>query len=275
METARCTQDDSIYSANQFANLSRQDLSERRQNLICPACDGPAFFRRQTQNGRDACFGARPHADGCSLKAAQAKASAQADAYADLLNPAKRIVVDFDFGSPEQPERPIHSGESQRARTQKNEPFSSGFSVNTATHIQMRPLLRLLTCTPQFRTSPQIVDIDGIGSTRACDFFIPFGAITAQHRNAFMGIYGKIVSAQYVQEYNSVWLNSGGCTEPSVCVPVELVSLLLHRFQMGDIAEFANTNVLVFAEVRISQHGKKYMVLENPLYFIVDFARDQ
>lgn len=277
MESARCTQNSAIYSAQQFAGLAADDLAQKRQNLVCPACGRPAFFRKETQNERDPCFGARPHAQGCNLSAAQAAATAsdQADAYADLLDSNKRIKVDFTHENSETAYQHIHAGLTQNTRTHDESAGHAGFNPTTVRHMRLRPLLRLLISTPEFRSSWQIVDMDGIGSVRACDFFVPFKGLATQHESIFIGVFGRIVSAQYLPQDNAVWLNSGSCTEPSICVPLGLAALLMDRFEISDAGYFANSNVLVLGTVRISQHGKKYIVLENPHHFMVDFLRDQ
>lgn len=103
---------------------------------------------------------------------------------------------------------------------------------------------------------------------------MPFKDITAQHEGLFIGIFGKIASVQFVPQYDSVWLNSGDLTEPSICIPLDNAALLLYRFEIDDVGYFANANVLILGTVRISQFGKKYIVLENPKHFMVDFVRD-
>ena len=276
MESARCTQNNAIYSAQQFAGLAADDLEEKRQNLVCPACGRHAFFRKETQNDRDP-FGARPHAEGCNLSAAQAAATAsdQADTYEDLLNPNKRIKVNFTHERSATVDQHPHAGVTQSTRTHDESAGYAGFSPATVRSMRLRPLLRLLISTPEFRTSPQIVDMDGIGSVRACDFFVPIKSLSAQHERFFKGVFGKVMSAQYIPQDKAVWLNSGSCFEPSICIPVELAALLLDRFEINNVGYFANANVLVFGTVRISQHGKKYLVLENPYHFMADFSRDQ
>ena len=277
MESARCTQNSAIYSAQQFAGLAADDLAEKRQNLVCPACGRPAFFRRETQNDRDPCFGARPHAQGCNLSAAQAAAAAsdQADAHANLLDPNTRIKVDFTHERSEAVDQHPHADLTQKTRTCDESGGFSGCTPATIRHMRLRPLLRLLISTPSLQNSPQIIDMDGIGSARACDLFVPLNAISAMDDRKFMGVFGRIASAHFVKESNTVWLNSGAVMQPSICVDLMNMSLLMDRFEVNNIACFANAIVLVFGAVRISQQGKMYIVLGNPMHFMVDFSRDQ
>jgi hypothetical protein len=101
-----------MYNDQQFSGLPTAAISEMHRYLVCPDCGGHAFFRMETRNNREACFGARPHADGCHLRAAEAAASAkeQADAYDPLMHPTQRLVVDFGYGTPAQGNQPSQAG---------------------------------------------------------------------------------------------------------------------------------------------------------------------
>ncbi len=273
MENARCTQDNSLYSADQFAGLPRDAFLSRRQNLVCPECERRAFFRGQSQNGRDPHFGARPHAEGCTLKTAQMSANTDS-ADVDLLDTSKRIVVDFSHGGPALPVQASQAGRNHSSEmTDESEGFSGFGAPTSVRHIRMAPLLRFLMSTPQFQNSPKVVDIPSLGSVRACDFFVQFSDLDVRHMNVIMGVFGKIASVQYVERDKAVWLNSGYPDDPSVCVPVGMAASLLERFEFNDIALFAHTTVLVFGPVRISPRGKRYVLLQNPLYLMVNFAQ--
>ena len=71
MDTARCNQTDFTYSAQEFAAMQPKQRAQLKDHLVCPECESAAFFRHETKNGREACFGARPHDERCGLRAAQ------------------------------------------------------------------------------------------------------------------------------------------------------------------------------------------------------------
>lgn len=178
-------------------------------------------------------------------------------------------MVDFDYGAPEQPEQP--SGGRNNRTSDESEEYRG--LKTTVRRMRLRPLLRLLTSQPDFHASEQILEINGLGAVRACDIFSPFKSTSAMDQGRCLGVFGKIATAQYVQQDQAVWLNSGNVMEPSICVPVGIASYLLDQFQISDIAFFTGASVLVFGTVRVSQKGKIYVLLDAPQFLMVDFLQ--
>lgn len=271
METARCLQDGSIYSSQQFTQLPAADLWEKRRYLVCPECGGPAFFRKQSHNGREPCFGARPHSDWCNQKAVPAAAPAGEweDPSDGWLDPARRLVLDFGFGAAQlaQSDQPV---ELQDLITQGEPTAASGLGTHGVKHVRLRPLLRYLMST-QVRTSQHIVDVAGVGTFAASELFVPFEATTPMHNFMWHGFFGGIVSA-YSDRDKTLWLNSRGQSDFSVCVPTGLIANLYSRFRVTEAEDLAGANVLVFGHLQISQQGKRYVVLENISSVSIDLA---
>lgn len=167
MEQAKCTEDDVIYTAINFAQQLPDDFDRKRRLLQCPECGGPAFFRNVSFSGlRAACFGARPHADGCSLSAydpAQPIYGVNDDH--DILG--RNIVVDFGYGSPQ----PIDAGWRGSAENGINN-FGAP-RPSTSTHRRLSSLLRLLIESSTLQNSDQLVEAHGERGMPARDFFVP------------------------------------------------------------------------------------------------------
>lgn len=98
MRIARCTLDNIAYTAVDFNKTD--DFVNKRRNLICPQCNVPAFYRGISQNGREACFGAR-HSDGCDLATMEhdGTTAGQGGIDDEIMTTGQRIVVDFNFGT--------------------------------------------------------------------------------------------------------------------------------------------------------------------------------
>lgn len=272
MEFARCTQNDVIYTARQFAGLPTDALSDRRRSLVCTECGGRAFFRAHTRNDREACFGAWPHADHCQLRAAQTAAHASGHAQVDN-RPAQRLVVDFEYGAPVLWDHSTQTPEAESVRAQIEAVAGSGFNPTQVQHMRLRPLLRLLTSPTPCQTSPQWVDVAGFGTFAVADFFVPFEAATPMHNYQWHGFFGQLVSAHFVG-LNTLWLNSGGYASPGICVPVQFVDELFSRFGISDKRQLAGARVLVFGSLQISQSGKWYVVLQDLNHITIDLGRD-
>ena len=54
------------FSIFEFKQLSDQKIALYRHSLFCPVCLQPAYFRRASIDGKQACFGSRHHLSDCS-----------------------------------------------------------------------------------------------------------------------------------------------------------------------------------------------------------------
>lgn len=264
MDIARCNEDGQIYTAAIFAAVPPHNLERMRQQLSCPECNGPAFFRKASRSGRSACFGARPHQDGCSLAAQDSEQVIEGEGTdLDVLNnPGERIVVDLAFGS--QP-REVHGdpvdGRGRAGRTPRY--IGGAPRLDTRMHRRLSSLLRTLIEAPQFRFSHQVLEISGQPEIQVCDFFVPLLAVNGSMRGQTRGWWGLISDANDGGD-GSLWLNSGGRGTISFCIPVEMRAETLDRFRLEDNEQLAGAYVLVIADLRISQNDKMYCVIESP-----------
>jgi len=262
MDVAQCTFDNKVYQAFHFAALPPNELAIMRRFLVCPECRGPAFFRKASLSGQAACFGARPHEKGCALAASEYDQNhiGPGDDQNILENPGQRIVLDFNFGAPNDRHNdpvaiPSAGGHGGR--------YVVGSARPDATmHRRLSTVLRNLMMSEQFRTSRQLLEIVGVGEFTIADLFVQFGSVTPAYNSHYRGYWGMVVSARFDQE-GSLWLNSGGRDDISVCVPDQLVNELGERFRISDEEELAGTYALVLGSLRTSQGGKKYVLVED------------
>lgn len=273
MEYAR--HNDSLFNAQQFSGLPPNGLWAMRNHLLCPECGGPAFFRKETRNDREACFGARPHADWCGLKAAQSPTNSQErSSFRASHQPAQRIVVDFGYGAHQQNHhQPSQQAGDQRDGTPEAPAAASGFSTHATKHMRLVPLLRMLTSVPDLRSLPETVEIAGLGAFNTSTFFVPFDSIMPGHQNMTLGFFGKITFAKIDPNESALWLNFSGQAIPSICVPWQLIPVFFDRFKINDLTDLAGSNALVVGELEVSQQGKWYVVLRDIHYVAVDLGR--
>ena len=261
MDAARCTLDDVVYQAFHFADLPTADLARMRRFLVCPECRGPAFFRKASRSGQAACFGARPHEEGCTLAASEYDQNhiGPGDDQDILENLGQRIVLDFNFGAPN--DRHNDPGAIPNAGGRGGRFVGGGARPDATMHRRLSTVLRNLMISEQFRTSRQILEIGGVGEFTIADFFVQFGAVTPAYNDQYRGYWGMVVSARFDQ--GTLWLNSGGRDDMSVCVPEQFVNELCDRFRISDEEELAGTYALVIGPLRTSLGGKKYVLLED------------
>ena len=223
MRTAICTINDRVYEAAGFDQ--DRHFENIKTSMICPECKAPAFFRGVTQNGREACFGAR-HEDGCTM------ASAECDEVQISTAPAnQRIVVDFNHNS------------------------TSNGSLNC--------LLRSLVDLGEFSSSTDLIEIPGHGEFVIADFFVNFNDVTDEHVDAYRGYWGIVPDVRV--SGNTMWLNAGGLKMPCANIDEEYFQTVYQRFGVQSAAEMSCSYILVFGELKISKSkNKKFVLITDP-----------
>ena len=104
MLDAICTLEQSegvTYSVFKFQKLSDDELEQYRQFLSCPVCNGKAYYRKASKDGKAACFGSRYHQASCrEFKPSLAKVKEEQDATEvnQVLVDSDALVIDFSMG---------------------------------------------------------------------------------------------------------------------------------------------------------------------------------
>lgn len=255
MDKARCTEDGAVYSAVNFSQQVPDDFDRKRRLLQCPDCGGPAFFRNVSFNGlRAACFGARPHADGCSMTVYD-HTRLTYDANDDHEILGRNIIVDFGYGSPP------HTDSACRIAAENG---TNNFGVpwpSTSTHHRLSSLLRLLIKSPALQNSDQLVVIHGQHGIPAKDFFVPLLDATIQNACQLRGHWGMISDAKLVD--NTLWLNSGKQDTISFGLDIRFVDYFVQRFHVNDIEDIAGAMILVIGTPSIAKSGKLHCIIDD------------
>lgn len=263
MDIALCTLDNHTYTSAQFSQLPFTDISEKRRSLVCPECGGPAFFRRQTRNGRAACFGARPHQPNCSLSVLDENRviHGQGEIAEIIYNPGERIVVDLVFGA----QQHVHAEPDFnpiRGTARAGIHIGDNAANNARMHRRLSTLLRTLVESPEFRNSHQVLEILG-NEIQVRDFFVPLLEIQPHHLNVTRGFWGML-SDVGADQNGTIWLNSGGRGNISFVIDDNSFRQVCERFNINEEEDFSGAYILVIGEARLSQNGKIYCSIQDP-----------
>lgn len=264
MDTARCTEDGVSYYAHVFAALPVAELERKRRALVCDVCGHEAYFRKASTRGQDACFGARPHAPGCSAAAPESgQVQAGGDEQDILDNPGDTIVLDLDYGAHDivnpGPDQPGGNAGGRGGRY-----TGQGARPSARTRRRLRPILRNLIYSDQFRESSQTIEIPNRGPFAIRDFFVHFGEIDRErHFNKFRGYWGMAVDVGAADDEGGIWLNSGSYRSFSILVSNEVKQDLLRRLRKTTQEQLAGCHVLVLGTLNRSIPGKLWVRLED------------
>jgi len=271
MRTALCTLDNTIYGVDGFEQVLA--FVDKRRSLVCTQCGGPAFYRRHGRDGREACFGGRPHVEGCDLAALEHDGgiAGESDVEDEVFTTGQRIVVDFNFGATAtgleaQPARGPADNGNQREHN------LGGITPRNIANRRMSSILRALISSEQFRTSPRVITIVGQDDFISTDFFVNFADVTETHIGRYHGFWGMIPDAR--ESGNTLWFNSGGPDNVSVLLDERFLNDTAQRFQVEGADDIAGAYLLVFGELKRSRRtDKKHVVITDPSRFTLKLAR--
>ena len=154
MDIAKCSLNERVYTAVVFSALPSSELSNKRRYLVCTECQSNAFFRKASRSGQGACFGARPHIEGCSFASPETQTTEIEVGDEDIIHNSQIIEIDLNFGTMyENVDANINAEGEQGGRRGRH--VGGGARPNTYMHRRLSTLLRTLINSNEFRNSNQ------------------------------------------------------------------------------------------------------------------------
>lgn len=271
MRTALCTLDGVTYRAADFRQVNGFD--DKRRYLVCTECGMRAYYRNYARNAREAHFGARPHAEGCTLAAPDQDGMATGQGIEDepVLTTGQRIILDLNYGTAEssQGQQPART---QRAMGNAGTGGVGEVAVNETTTRRLGPMLGALMLSEQARRPALPITIPGIGDFTIADFFVNFGDVVQDHVGRYQGFWGMVVDVRR-DASGTMWLNSGGREDMSICIDSRFTEETFDRFHIEEDEDIAGAYILVLGELRVGPTGKKYVPITEPSRFALRLAR--
>lgn len=271
MRIALCTLDGVTYEAADFRQ--EDGFDNKRRYLVCTECGMRAFYRSFAGNAREAHFGARPHAEGCTLAALEPDGTATGEGAEedDILTTGQRILLDLNYGTPD----PTRGGQPVGVTVRPGNGGARGVygpaARDTMTR-RLRPILRFLMESEDFRRSTQTIQIPEVGEFTIADFFVPFTGVTNDHVGSYRGFWG-LVPTPNIDGKGTLWLNSGGHEDMSVLLDQGFIEEIRLRFHFEEVEDLAGSYVLALGELRKGPSGKRYVPISDPSRFALRLVR--
>lgn len=262
MDTAYCKLDQESYHIMTFAQLPDDEIQEKRRHLACLECGWQAYFKRAATSGQGACFGARPHAPNCSLAAPISDRGPGSRETRDILrNPMDHIVIDLNYGAHEQ--RHTDEDESDADEKARGGRFSgSGPRGPAKMNRRLRPLLKGLISSAEFRRSSSMMELPRHTSLPVNQFFVHFNDIAEEHEDSFHGYWGLVFDTGMSQN-GTFWLNTGEYDDLSVMIPADLYADFKRKEGFQFDYDLEGMHVLVLGHLRKAQTEKLYIEVES------------
>jgi hypothetical protein len=269
MDIAKCTLNEQTYTAVIFSELPPNDLSNKRQSLVCIECEADAFFRKESRSGQAACFGARPHVDGCTFASPATETTEAEGGDEDIIrNPGQIIEIDLNFGA-----APVNvdinpNVDEEGAQGRGGRHVGRGARPNANMQRRLSTLLRNLINSNEFRGSNQQIELAGRDATSVRNFFVNFNDVSNEHDREFHGYWGMLTDAR-IDNGGNLWLNSGRRSAVSSVIPTENVDALYARHNIRDEEEFAGAYILIIGTKETSLNGKQYIRATSVNHLVV------
>ncbi|WP_394166292.1 hypothetical protein [Photobacterium piscicola] len=257
------------YNIFNFQKMSNSDIEKYRQYLECPnpKCAAEAYYRRQSVDGKAACFGSRYHIQECK----EGRSSRQREREAKHALEVEKIIagtieIIFDFFSTNS--KP--SGGSKADRTSK--PKLTGVGnikphTGTVTTIKnpvlcMEMALNSLMRGSDLAQSDTLITIDEKYSYKAKNLFVNFADIepadTSKDARPKM-FWGTISHSDADME----WLNPADCDD--IGIPIKnYKNKIFNRFKITERRDLEGAGFILFGKCFWnSQKTRKIIELWN------------
>ena len=262
MFAALCTSNGEVFSASQFSELSVGQRGILRETLVCTACHADAYFIREARNGRSACFGARPHVEGCELASLGTE-----DGGSGSLEEADEITAaDALRLEPERsrgvlhvrhvPGGELHSGTARR----HTRPTRGGTRI---AGISMSRLLRRLLREPEFRESRTKIIINDNSRAVVKDYCVHVADADETHVRK-KRLYWGTFRFPRPADGGGAWLNTGR-DSPTVFANEELLEEILASRGIDDLEDLTGASFLLLDTLRLSSHSDRAFLFPKSL----------
>lgn len=268
MHLAYDTIADDEFTAKQFNAMSAEWIAEHRTALECPLCHNQAFFRKASVSGQAACFGARPHAEGCKNATQSSEEKERAEAIEKFIreNPGDHFNLRFTLPKPPANKIPVTGLPGGDEGNKAGKYVKWGKRQESSSSIQARQILINLATSEKYRQSTQtIATPKSGGKVQICDYFIPFLDASKGDAGKERGYWGTITD--YRPKNDVYWVNTGTKDHMSICLPSAVKDDLLLAYGLDSLFDLVGNYVLWVGELRVAKSEKLYLKPEDARRF--------
>jgi len=257
-----------VVLASEYEGLSSDERWSCAESLSCTACEQPAYFIRRARNGRAACFGARPHVEGCEL----ASTLTEDGGGGYLPSEEARWTSDDEFvlrsirASHAAIRHMVHDSSGAidpDGRARRYTQHGRGSDAHAS--IGMEVVLRRLIREPSFRKSRARLVLPGAESRTirtACIEVIDAGP---SRKNQWRLYWGTIRYANFDDRDGGCWLNLGRRGAPTLHLTSADLETVLERHKLDDPEELQGASFLYFGPLReaTKRPGRMYVFADD------------
>lgn len=242
-----------IYNILSFQQLSDSDIEKYRQFLECPnpKCSAEAYYRRESIDGKSACFGSRYHVAGCDegrSSPQREREVKQALEVEQIINNSNEVIFDF-FSAQSRPltERSIDRHSSPKPTSSAHNKSHRGLSTTTrSTVLAMEKALSSLMRGSNLAQSDACIKIDEKYLYKAKNLFVNFADAKPENspKEARPKMFWGTISHS---DIDLEWLNPADCN--NVGIPIKKhKDQLLKRFKITERRDLEGAGLMLFGK---------------------------
>jgi hypothetical protein len=255
MDEARIDQGGALITADDFAALPGGERTSFRALLLCPVCGADAYFIREARNGRRACFGARPHQEGCEL----ASIVTENGGYAALDETDERINAGDEFRLEPNRLRTIrhvaHDPSGSPGTGSAVRYVGRGPSRARVSSMSLDRLLRQLATQPTFSKSKTILVLPDDSRGRVKTVCRHVGGLSDRDANKRRIYWGTIRFPKSI-DGGGAWLNTGSRATPSVLIKGDHLESVLISKHIPELDDLSGAFFAFYGYLRQGPSGK-------------------
>ncbi|ABE55144.1 conserved hypothetical protein [Shewanella denitrificans OS217] len=268
MLDALLTLDDELqlYSIVTFMALPEAEIDRYRQHLSCEQCGGKAYYRKQSIDGKSACFGSRYHKLDCDEARRSTQTSQSKQENCDALEVDRLIVTNtslqLDFSLTaiiKKDERPHPSASkpflskplqevslAQIPKQIAEAPSSIQDKEVSVTRLSMDKLLNSLLRGSNLASADTLIEIDAGYQFKAKNLFVNFAdaAPSDSIKKAKPKMYWGTLSHSDPQ---MAWLNPADCHDMGIPLGRHQITVL-KRFGITDKRDIEGAGIILFGK---------------------------
>lgn len=273
MDTAKCLEDDKEYGILEFQQLEPTKILALRHNLICTACQKPAYFRKRSIDGKKACFGAH-HEEACDLATTYKTILSnqeirKVEEFVNQIEASKNeLILDLTAKKIRSlSSTKIDSSGPKEVVIEKSKKHVNTPTIEKVPSHRILSVLKILIADKEFPKSDYKLYpsfIESSSGFKAKDIFVNFEKVSDYHLKKWKGFWG-ILSGAGFGKGGTLWLNTGGIenNKLSIVLSDDIKNDLRSKFSYNiddDFQEsFSGAYFLIFFKMKESSNGKFYI----------------
>ncbi|WP_350433103.1 hypothetical protein ABIS04_07845 [Shewanella sp. H8] len=243
------------FSILKFQVLPETEIEKFRQFLQCPECEGKAYYRKRSSDGKAACFGSRYHIAGCD----EGHPSTQRDRETRHSVEVNKVISDADVISIDfmllNSKTSIAEAQTVAPRSTSTPPtknantsgkHTSNIEQTKVKVLGLEKILNSLMRGSDLAESSTLIELDTGYKFKAKNLFVNFAEAepSANAKEAKPKMYWGTIS-HLDKELD--WLNPSDCND--VGIPIsKYKSAILERFNVSEGRQLEGAGIILFGK---------------------------